>query len=205
PEHPIKEDVLEASLHNLLWLHPNAAVKHVTHVDKFAMQLYHTLTAPPESEDRSLKCLHTAALLHRIGASVHFYHYLKHTQHMMTGAHIDGLSHREIVICSFIATYKTKNRTQQQVLAYKDLLLESDAALIAKLGTLLKLAMALDQSETQPVQELQTTKTDSTLTLKLLCIHNPIMELKELAAISKDFEKIWGLKLKTQAGVFSKK
>ena len=124
---------------------------------------------------------------------------------MMTGAHIDGLSHREIVICSFIATYKTKSRTHQQVLAYKDLLMESDAALIVKLGTLLKLAMALDHSETQPVQELQTTKTESTLTLKLLCIHNPIMELKELAAISKDFEKIWGLKLKTQAGVFSMK
>ena len=83
--------------------------------------------------------------------------------------------------------------------------MESDEALIVKLGTLLKLAMALDQSETQPVQELQTTKTDSTLTLKLLCIHNPIMELKELAVISKDFEKIWGLKLKTQAGVFSRK
>ncbi|KRF21308.1 Ppx/GppA family phosphatase [Paenibacillus sp. Soil787] len=205
PKHPIKEDVLESSIHNLLLLHPNAAVKHVSHVDKFAMQLYHTITVPPETEDRSQKYLHTAALLHRIGASIHYYQYLKHTQYMMTGAHIDGLSHREIVICSFIATYKTKSRTQQQVLAYKDLLLESDAALIVKLGTLLKLAMALDHSETQPVQELQTTTTDSTLTLKLLCIHNPIMELKELAAISKDFEKIWGLKLKTQAGVFSKK
>ncbi|MDQ0873845.1 exopolyphosphatase/guanosine-5'-triphosphate,3'-diphosphate pyrophosphatase [Paenibacillus sp. V4I3] len=205
PKHPIKEDVLEASIHNLLLLHPNAAVKHVSHVDKFAMQLYHTLTAPPESEDRSQRYLHTAALLHRIGASVHYYHYLKHTEYMMTGAHIDGLSHREIVICSFIASYKTKSRTHQQVLAYKDLLMESDAALIIKLGTLLKLAIALDHSETQPVQELQTTQTESTLTLKLLCIHNPIMELKELAAISKDFEKIWGLKLKTQAGVFSMK
>lgn len=205
PKHPIKEDVLEASIHNLLLLHPNAAVKHVSHVDKFAMQLYRTLTAPHESEDRSQRYLHTAALLHRIGASVHYYHYLKHTQYMMTGAHIDGLSHREIVICSFIATYRTKSRTHQQVLAHKDLLMESDEALIVKLGTLLKLAMALDHSETQPVQELQTTQTESTLTLKLLCIHNPIMELKELAAISKDFEKIWELKLKTQAGVFSKK
>ena len=71
---------------------------------------------------------------------------------MIQEAHIDGLSHREIVFASLIATYKTKNRTQQQGLAYKDLLLESDAALIVKLGAILKLAIAMDVSETQPIQ-----------------------------------------------------
>lgn len=61
--------------------------------------------------------------------------------------------------------------------------------LIVKLGTLLKLATALDHSETQPVQKLVVTRSDTSLTLKLLCVHNPILELKELAAITKDFEK----------------
>lgn len=205
PKHPVKSDVLEASITNLLSLHPNAAIKHVHHVDKFAMQLYEFLTDGSKEDARSQSYVHTAALLHRIGASVHYYQYLKHTRYMMAGSHIDGLSHREIVICSLIATYRTKSRTHQQVLAYKDLLLESDEALIVSLGTLLKLAIALDHSETQPVQELLVTQTEKTLTLKLLCIHNPIFELKELATISKEFEKAWGLKLKAQAGVFSKK
>ncbi|SDN21145.1 exopolyphosphatase / guanosine-5'-triphosphate,3'-diphosphate pyrophosphatase [Paenibacillus sp. yr247] len=205
PKHPIKPDVLEASIHNLLLLHPNAAEKHVRHVDKFATQLYEKLSARSELEEQNQRYMHTAALLHRIGASVHYYQYLKHTQYMMAWSRIDGLSHREIVICSFIATYKTKSRTHQQILAYKDLLAESDEALIVMLGTLLKLAIALDHSETQPVQELQLTQTETTLTLKLLCVHNPIMELKELGAIGKEFEKVWGLKLKIQAGVFSKK
>ncbi|TXK84213.1 Ppx/GppA family phosphatase [Paenibacillus sp. N3.4] len=205
PKSPFKHDVLEASIHNLLQLHPNAAVKHVTHIDKFAMQLFEKLSIHSGLEARSQRYLHTAALLYRIGASVHFYQYNKHTQYMISQAHIDGLSHREIVICSFIATYKTKSRTHQQVLSHKDLLLESDEELIIKLGTLLNLAIAMDYSETQPVQELQLTLSSMTLTLKLLCIHNPVLELKELAVRNKDFEKIWSLKLKAQAGVFSTK
>ncbi|GGI44345.1 phosphatase [Paenibacillus marchantiophytorum] len=204
PQHPIKHHVLEASIDNLLALHPNAAEKHVRHVDRMAMQLYQKLADKAELGERSQRYLHAAALLHRIGASIHYYQYLKHTQYMMANAHIDGLSHREIVICSFIATYKTKSRIHQQALAHKDLLTETDEALIIKLGTLLKLAIALDYSETQPVQELQLTKSETALTLKLMCIHNPILELKELAVVSKEFEKAWGLKLKTQAGVFSK-
>lgn len=204
PKQPIHQDVLEASIHNLLCLHPNGAEKHVRRVDQLALLLYNKLELHANLEEGSSRYLHTTALLHRIGVSVHYYQYLKHTQYMLANARIDGLTHREIVICSLIATYKTKSRTHQQSLAYKDLLKESDEMLIVKLGTLLKLATALDHSETQPVQKLVVTRSDTSLTLKLLCVHNPILELKELAAITKDFEKAWGLKLKIQAGVFSK-
>lgn len=205
PKQPIFPDVLESSLHNLLALHPNAAEKHVRRVDQLAMQLYDKLHTQEQLEDRSRQYLHAAALLHRIGVSVHYYHFQKHTQYMIANARIDGFTHREIVICSLIATYKTKSRTHQQALAYKDLLKESDELLIVKLGTLLHLAAALDYSETQPVQELLVNLSETNLTLKLMCIHNPILELKELANITKDFEKTWGIKLKIQAGVFSRK
>ncbi|MBP1963659.1 Ppx/GppA phosphatase family protein [Paenibacillus aceris] len=205
PKQPINQDVLESSIHNLLSLHPNGAEKHVRRVDQLAMQLYGKLAAHSDLEVGCQRYLHTAALLHRIGVSVHYYQYLKHTQYMIANARIDGLTHREIVICSLIATFKTKSRTHQQALAFKDILKESDEPLIVKLGTLLKLAIALDHSETQPVHELVVTRSETSLTLKLLCVHNPILELKELAAITKEFEKTWGLKLKTQAGVFSKK
>ncbi|MDR6879146.1 Ppx/GppA phosphatase family protein [Bacillus sp. 3255] len=205
PKQPVYPNVLEASLHNLLSLHPNAAEKHVRRVDQLAMQLFDKLGSPAEQDDRSRHCLHAAAMLHRIGVSVHYYHYQKHTQYMIANARIDGFSHREIVMASLIATYKTKSRTHQQALVYKDLLKESDETAIVKLGTLLKLAIALDFSETQPVQELLLTQSDANLTLKLMCVHNPILELKELANVTKDFEKAWGLKLKIQAGVFSRK
>ncbi|MDR6552923.1 Ppx/GppA phosphatase family protein [Paenibacillus qinlingensis] len=205
PEQPMKADVLEASLHNILMLHPNASVTHVRHIDAFALQMYDALSPPTELESRSRLLLHTAALLYRIGVSVHFYQYLKHTEYMIQEAHIDGLSHREIVLASLIATFKTKNRTQQQALVYKDLLLESDITLIVKLGAILKLAMALDMSETQPIQELTILRKGNAMNLHMRCVHNPYLELKEFHAFTKDFDKIWGLKLAAQVEVSSMK
>ena len=175
---PIKEPMfLEASIHKLTFTPSERRCEACPLMSiNFAMQLYQAITSISKIEAKAY--LHTAALLHRIGASVHYYQYLKHTQYMMTGAHIDGLSHREIVIASFIATYKTKSRTHQQALAYKDLLMESDEALIVKLGTLLKLARLWIIARHSLFKSCNQQQTESTLTLKLLCIHNPIMELK---------------------------
>jgi exopolyphosphatase/guanosine-5'-triphosphate,3'-diphosphate pyrophosphatase len=205
PDQPIKTDVLEASIQNVLELHPNASLKHVRHVDAFAMQLYDAIAPSTDLAARGRILLHTAALLHRIGISVHYYQYLKHTEYMIQEAHIDGLSHREIVLVSLIATFKTKNRTAQQILAYKDLLLESDLTLIVKLGALLKLAISMDFSETQSIQELHIKHSRSAMNIKLLSKNHPYHELHEISAYAKDFEKIWGLKLMTQAEVFSMK
>ncbi|RTE09242.1 Ppx/GppA family phosphatase [Paenibacillus whitsoniae] len=206
PEQPVKPDVLEACLDNLLGLHPNAAVQHVRHVDRFAMQLYDALEATAgNGSSRDKELLHTAALMYRIGASVHYYQFLKHTQYVIQGVHLEGLSHREIVIASLLATFKTKSRTQQQALAHKDLLLESDLSLIVKLGILLKTAIALDISETQPVQELRVAKSGNLLTLHLVCTHDVGLELKELSNISKDLEKAWNHKLKIDVAASSRK
>ncbi|MEW9698321.1 Ppx/GppA family phosphatase [Paenibacillus sp. SI8] len=204
PGQPIVEDVLEASLQNLLHLHYGEVIQHVRHVNKLALQLFDELASTRQLAERSRRYLHAASLLYRIGASIHYYQYSKHTQYMIANARIDGLSHREIVICSLVASYKTKSRTHQAALVYKDLLHASDEELIIELGTLLQLAIAMDLSETQPVQHLDMMQNNTTLAVKLLCAHNPVLEMKEIANRSKDFEKSWKLKLKVQAGVFSK-
>ncbi|MFC5451947.1 Ppx/GppA phosphatase family protein [Paenibacillus aestuarii] len=204
PKQPLKADVLEASIENLLMLHPNGAVAHVRHVDNLAMKLYDALIIDPAQQPRSKRYLHAAAKLYRIGASVHYYQYAKHTQYMITQAHIDGFSHREIIVCSLIASFKTKSRTHAQALVFKDILAESDENMIMKLGLLLQLAIALDSSETQPVQDVEVSISGKTLTLKLHCIHNPAHELKAIDSIAKDFEKGSGLKLKVQAVAFSR-
>ncbi|NEW07758.1 Ppx/GppA family phosphatase [Paenibacillus sp. SYP-B3998] len=203
PEQPIVDDVLDASIQNLLLLHPGEALQHVRHVNKIALKLYDKLAPLKQLKERTRRYLHAASLLYRIGTGIHYYQYSKHTQYIIAHARIDGFTHREIAICSLIASYKTKSRTHQAALLYKDLVDISDEWLIHELGTLLHLAIALDHSETQPVQDLDITQNDKTLTLKLLCSHNPVIEMKEISDHAKDFEKVWLLKIKAQAGVFS--
>ena len=114
PKHPIKEDVLEASIYNVLILHPNAAVKHVSHVDKFAMQLYHTLTALPnrkiEAKDTAYRCPLASnwsqCPLLPLPQTYRIYD--------DRGAYRRSQSSRNCYLLLSLHHYKTKNRTHQQ-------------------------------------------------------------------------------------------
>lgn len=82
-----------------------------------------------------------------------------------------------------------KNQTQQTAGKYADILQESDPELISQLGSLVNLAIALDRSQTQPVQELTAKVKNDILRLQLKCEGEASVELREAEAVSKDFEK----------------
>ncbi|MCD1258900.1 Ppx/GppA family phosphatase [Paenibacillus athensensis] len=205
PEQPVVDDVLEASIENLLLLHHGGVAAHVRQVSRLALALFDALGPAHGLSARDRHCLRAAALLHRIGATVSYYQYAKHTQYIIAQARIDGCTHREIALISLIAAYKTKSRAHQNALAYKDVLNEpGDEELIARLGTLLQLAVALDRSETQPVRELQAAPHAKALELTLQCSHPPAAELAELAGQEKEFHKIWGRRIKCRVEVSSR-
>jgi exopolyphosphatase/guanosine-5'-triphosphate,3'-diphosphate pyrophosphatase len=194
PQQPEIAVVLESSILNILHLHPNAAKTHVLHVNKLAMELFDQLAAHTMLQPRDKLYLHAASLLHRIGVSVDYYHYSKHTQYLIALARIDGFTHREILLCSLIASYKTKNRNHQMMLRHKDILSDSDEMLIMKLSALLQLAIALDRGEIQAISKVTARVKDKELHLKLTCSSPPLVELREIAELNKDFQKVWNLK-----------
>jgi exopolyphosphatase/guanosine-5'-triphosphate,3'-diphosphate pyrophosphatase len=207
PEQPMVADVLEASIQNLLLLHPNTAGRHVQHVDKLAMELFEDLASAKQLDipAQHKPLLHAAALLYRVGVSVHYYQFSRHTQYVISQARIDGFTHREMLLCSLIAAYKTKSRNHQMVLLHKDILKDSDELLVMKLASLLQLAIALDRSEIQAVTHVTARVKDNKLHLKLACSHEPLLELKEIADLDKDFQKLWKLKLIPECEAFSTK
>ncbi|SEB88965.1 Ppx/GppA phosphatase family protein [Paenibacillus sp. GP183] len=197
PEQPMVDDVLEASIQNLLRLHPNAAGRHVQQVNKLAMKLFDDIADSEQlyiqAENKPL--LHAASLLYRVGVSVHYYQFSRHTQYVISQARIDGFTHREMLLCSLIAAYKTKSRNHQMVLMHKDILKESDELLIMKLAALLQLSIAMDRSEIQAITHATARIKGNELQLKLTCNHDPFLELKEIADLDKEFQKMWKLKL----------
>jgi exopolyphosphatase/guanosine-5'-triphosphate,3'-diphosphate pyrophosphatase len=180
---------------NLLALHPSVPYVHVEHVNKLALKLFDEMKVTQALGIRSRDYLDTASLLYRIGVTVLYYEYAKHTFYLMAHSRIDGLSHREILICAFIASYKNKNRTKKMCLEYKDIITEADFQYIEKLGVLLQLAIALDRSETQPVQSLSIFLNKKELHLHLVCSDSPIIEMREVQQLQKEFKKSWELQL----------
>jgi exopolyphosphatase/guanosine-5'-triphosphate,3'-diphosphate pyrophosphatase len=206
PDQPEIQNVLESSIQNLILLHhPEDAEIHIHQVNKLAMMLFDQIAPNHFLSEKERRYLHAAALLYRIGVSVNYYQYSKHTQYILTQARIDSFSHREILLCALIASYKAKSRSHQMVLKHKDILEETDESLIIQLGTLLHIAIALDKSETQPIEQLNVQLTGKELHLQLHCRSNPFTELRELNSLQKDFQKAWGYKLTYEIAAFSTK
>lgn len=193
PEQPKLGNVLEHSVRNLLSLHPSVPLRHVEQVNRLALKLFDDLQGVHHFSTRTRSYIHVASLLYRIGVTVLYYDYVKHTFYLIAHSRIYGLTHREILICAMIASYKNKKRTRQQFLEHKDILTESDLQLTMQLGTLLHLAIALDRSETQPIAHLTALHKRGDLQLRLECRHAPLIEMREVQAIGKDFKKVWGL------------
>ncbi|SDC08981.1 exopolyphosphatase / guanosine-5'-triphosphate,3'-diphosphate pyrophosphatase [Paenibacillus sp. UNCCL117] len=205
PRQPAAGQVAEFSAANLLALHSTAPAQHIEQVRGAALKLYDALedAGCHQYPERMRLCFGIAAMLYRIGASLQYYQYPKHSFHLISQTRIDGLTHREMLLCAFIASYKAKNRTQQVMSDYKDILPGEDLELVAKLGELLHLAVALDISETQALELVEASADAESLQLGLRAIHDPSAEYREVAALQKDFKKLWGLQLKPREPLFS--
>lgn len=196
PEQPAIDDVLEHSVRNLLELHPSSPKRHVELVNRLALTLYDDLQPFHQLPERARTYMHVASLLYRIGTTVDYYHYDRHTFYLIANSRINGMSHKEILLCAMIASHKTKSRARLTFLEHRDILDESDLSLVVLLGTLLRLAIALDRSETQTVTELSAALHGLELRLSVAHRHGLSIERQEVAALEKEFKKVWGLQIR---------
>lgn len=194
PDRPRLDDITMYSVNNLAALHPEAPMQHTAQVNRIVLQLTGLLKARLSDGDNAMLFIDIASTLHRIGAGIDYYDYKRHTFYLIINSRLNGLSHRELLICSLIASYKSKNRTKQIAAYYRPLLSEEDIALVCKLGTLLQLAIALDRSETQAIGKLEAEESDGKLHLRAVRASGAlVVEHKEVDSLSDDFKKLWGL------------
>jgi exopolyphosphatase/guanosine-5'-triphosphate,3'-diphosphate pyrophosphatase len=198
PEAPQFSNVLEHSVHNLLALHPSLSKRHVFHVERLAMKLFADLASEHGLGSRAGTYLHVASLLYRIGISINYYNFYKHTFYLMAHSRIDGLTHREILLCALIASFKSEKRLRPFFTEHRDLLSEADFSMAVRLGALLQIAVALDRSGTQPISTVHAQAIGRELRLTITNRQAWDIEKRELQTLAKDFGKMWGLRLSIQ-------
>ncbi|WP_433945965.1 Ppx/GppA family phosphatase [Paenibacillus sp. SN-8-1] len=193
---PEATEVVERQVRSLLSFQSTASLRHLNHVNELCMKLLDQLKAL-EDERLARRILHVSAMLYKIGASLWYHQYEKHTFYWLLNAPLGGLTHREIVLIALIAEYRAKNGKQSSAGVYqKSILKDQDTKLIAQLAALLQVAVSLDASETQSITSIEADKENRTLTLKFNCRSQPFIELRELDAAAKVFQKAWDIKLK---------
>lgn len=198
-------DIAVRCADNLLALHSTAPAAHSAQVSRLSVALFDALRGggAHQYDDRARLCLHIAAKLYRIGASISYYQFARHSFYMIAHARIDGLSHREIVLTALIASYKNRARTQQLAAQHKDILRDGDIDTVVRLGTLLQLGIALDISETQPLELAGASADEHTLRLRFRKNSDPSAEYEEVEALRKEFKKWWGRQLSLHEPSFS--
>lgn len=193
-DHPMLEDVLSFSIDNVQRLHSAASSLHVQFVEQAALQIFDTLEGIYALPHDSRLLLQTAARLFRIGASIDYYEAAKHSFYLIINSHLNGLTHRQIVLIAAIASYKGKGRLRQQLSEYRELLNENDLDTVTRLGVILLLAVALDRSETQNAWPLEVRLLPPTLLLSPADDSRPLSwEQTEVKELASDFKKAWSV------------
>lgn len=186
----------ERSARNMIGLHSCVPIEHLEQVASIVTKLFDALQSEHGMDHRYRVCLHTAALLYRIGVSINYYQFSKHSFYMIANSRLDGLTHRETLLCAAIASFKNRSKAYATYMQYKEILLESDVELIVKLGSLLHVAVAMDSSETQVFTSVSVEALPNKELLFLVQKKNdPSVEYEEIASLQKDFKKIWNRKL----------
>lgn len=162
-------------------------------VNRLALELYDSLNNVYTMDSHSRILLDTASQLFRIGASIDYYEYARHSFYLIINSHLNGLTHREIIMTAAIASFKSKNRVRNQVSEYRELLNDFDLDIIYKLGVLLQLSAALDRTETQAISQINIQATGTQLLLRPLHPKGTLaVERREVEELSSEFKKLWG-------------
>ncbi|WP_172254140.1 Ppx/GppA family phosphatase [Saccharibacillus deserti] len=196
PEQAVHENVLEFELRALLSNMPRPRQLHLRQTERFARILYEALGEGGENE-WNRKLLRVAAWTYQTGTEIGYIDYEEHTQYLLTKRPLAGLTHREIILTALIAALAAKVKWRKSVTAqtYKDILLPKDDERTRRLGAVLQLATALDASETQAVTELTAKRSGDRFELTLTCRNEAFMEIRDLKAAARDFEKEWNVKI----------
>ena len=140
--------------------------RHGAQVARTALTLFDDLAGMHRLPAVARTYLEVASFLHDIGHAVSYQRHHKHTYYLIKNADFPGLSDRERDLVARVARYHRRSPPETTHADMAGLTL-SDAQLVRKLSTLLRLADALDRSHHQPLSKVKAVPNGSSVELKL--------------------------------------
>lgn len=127
---------------------------HLNAVESYTILLMNALHTIHGMTARDLYLVRMAALLHTVGKYVNLRRNNEHTYHIIMGTDIFGLSDLEKEMVATIAYYNYKGTPSDEDEVFRRLP-ETVKMTVIKLAALLRMAIALDQGETQKLNRLE--------------------------------------------------
>lgn len=166
--------------------------EHTEHTVMLAVQLFKQLRVLHKFPRQYLKILKVAAFLYNTGNRVAFYNFEKHSGYIILNSNICGVSHRELVLASFVAanTY-IEDINPFDWAKYRDLVTDEDVEVVKKMGVILRIAYALDRGMSSVVKGVNCDILGDSVIMKTELDGDAMLELNSANKISGDFRKIF--------------
>ena len=133
--------------------------RHARHVADLAMTLFRCLEAEHQLDSRYEVILRVAALLHDIGYAVSSRSHHKHSMYLILHGELFGLSKRDVLLAALTARYHRRASPKPNHEGYATLDWESRTN-VAKMAAILRVADALDRSNTQRIKNIACSHSD---------------------------------------------
>lgn len=189
-EKPIS-DVLGHSLHAMA-LHMGVNIAHAEQTFNLCVQLFKQLRVLHKFPRAYVKVLRVAAMLHDIGKTFKFYNNAKHTTYMILNSNLYGISHKDLVLASYVSDVNNKEEVNVTDWAkYNGILSVEDVEAVKKLSVILRLAVALDVSMRNVVSEISCDVLGDSVIMKTELEGDATLEMKAASMVAFEFKKVF--------------
>jgi exopolyphosphatase/guanosine-5'-triphosphate,3'-diphosphate pyrophosphatase len=136
--------------------------------------------------------LYNACLIYNIGTFVNFQDYHKHSKYLILNSSLRGFNNKELFVLANLARYHRKSRPKKKKLKDLD---KKDRRLILGLSGILRVAVGLDKTKNQWVENVFCIIKEDKLTIKIFGDATMDLELWEAQRFSDTLAKFLGLEV----------
>lgn len=184
-------DVLTYSLNTIIDFY-GCNQSHTEHVVNLSIQLFKQLRVLHKFPRQYLKILKVASFMYDTGRRVGYYNFEKHSGYIILNSQINGISHRDLVMASFVAANSAiEDINPFDWARYRDLVTDEDADAVRKMGIILRIADALDRSLSSVVKGINCDILGDSVIMKTEVEGDAALELNSALQISADFRKVF--------------
>ena len=170
------------------------SARHVRRVADLASMLFEGLRSLHAQPVHRGRVLEAAAYLYNIGHFVNEAKHHRHSQYLVTNSDLPGFDDRERMMIANLCRYHRKSMPQPAHDAFQALLPE-DRRTVELMTPLLRIAVALDQSQEQRVDQVDSRVLDGSVELRLSSEFDIDIEQWHTSQVSPVFQQVYGVPL----------
>jgi len=153
--------------------------------------LYNQLNPLLKLKINPYKVIKAASLLHDCGININYYDHHKHSFYMILNSNINGLTHKEQLMASYVAANHRRNNFKVNTEYLDKILFPEDIVTIDKLSVLLRICESLDTGMNSNVDGVQCSFERDKVVIKVQAKSNPILEIHDAMEAAPAFKKIF--------------